>query len=145
MGHGVVEGGRAVSANDGHDGDGFRADGGERPAARVRHAPRPYDPRAVGGASPVRDCDWYIREAERGLVRALEDAYGPLPLVAVISTPWASATFDGARHEVFLAAAVPLPGLAEREFVLPESFVADIVARGDGDGLVIEALTIVAM
>lgn len=67
------------------------------------------------------------------------------------STPWASATFTGARHAIVLAlphgAADGFADLGEAEFAIPGHLVADIAvaARNDGpDGarLTIEALTI---
>jgi hypothetical protein len=67
-------------------------------------------------------------------------------------TPWASATFPGARHSFVFhvpkdAGGGPLTEIEEREFDLPGHLLADIgicdwEANADGDRCTIEALTV---
>ena len=92
-----------------------------------------------------------IDRALAALLRALAagDA-GPFRLAEAITTSWASATFEGARHVVALElegadavarAARLRRALPEMEFVLPAHLVADIVALpGEDATLCFEAL-----
>jgi hypothetical protein len=66
-------------------------------------------------------------------------------------TPWASATFAGARHHYVLHVSHPdhhrLDHLEEREFDLPGHILADIVLSGPDSGtsggiFTVEALTV---
>ena len=93
--------------------------------------------------------------AQDALLRALGRVTGPFAIVAVRSTPWWSATFEGTRHRLVLylegadaiVRAERLPAtLAETELPMRGAFVADIVATGRSEGgapvLEIETLTI---
>lgn len=93
--------------------------------------------------------------AQSALLRALRPLAGPYTVLAVRSSNWASATFEGARHRLALA----LDGddvaarvarlqamLADQELPIAGGFVADIgvVVRMEGARTIIgiEALTI---
>lgn len=92
-------------------------------------------------------------QLERALIAAAAAQGLALIVAAADATPWASATFTGARHLITLAlpdtptACAWLDGLGEAEFVLRRHLVADcvVVARapiGAGLAVTIEALTI---
>ncbi|MDB5738936.1 MAG: hypothetical protein JWO65_2604 [Sphingomonas bacterium] len=93
--------------------------------------------------------------ARGAFLRALKPLAGPFALIAADSRPWASATFEGARHRL----ALKLEGddvaerakrlqatLGEADLSIAGGFVADIVVEmpTEDHGLVlgIEALTI---
>lgn len=92
------------------------------------------------------------RDAHAHLLRALLAQLGLAPeqIIASAQTPWASATFSGARHEVSVSLAGQqadaIAALESHEFDLPGHLVADLRAtRIDTAGapqLHIEALTI---
>jgi hypothetical protein len=81
---------------------------------------------------------------------------GAFRVEQLVSTPWASVTFSGARHRVTFtlegagaggAADAFLAGMHEAEFDLPEHILADIALAGEdraGDRvrLTLEALTV---
>ncbi len=77
---------------------------------------------------------------------------GRAEIVESRETPWASATFSGARHRFRLRvppnAQRPFADLSEREFDFPGHIVADITVidhaehAGDAMHLTIEALTV---
>lgn len=98
-------------------------------------------------------------DAGRQLARAARPFFAGLAVAEeLISHPWASITFSGARHLLTLqiegegagaAADMFLDGLEEREFALRGHIVADIVVAGQERSpggravrLAIEALTI---
>ena len=94
----------------------------------------------------------------RGLLARSGAARSEVLLTEVRSVDWRSLTFDGERHEIALRFTGPgasqevermIDGLADHEFVLPGSIVADIAVVGRCTGLndgaisiAIEALTI---
>lgn len=93
--------------------------------------------------------------AQAALLRALKPHAAPFAVLAARTTPWMSATFDGARHRLALrlegedaaGRAVRLArDLPETELLMPGGFVADVAvtARLDEDQpvIAIEALTI---
>lgn len=93
--------------------------------------------------------------AQAALLRALRP-WGPFAVEAARTTPWMSATFEGARHRIALRlqggdaaarAAALRAGLAEAELPIRGGFVADVTVTekagaGDAALLAIEALTI---
>lgn len=84
----------------------------------------------------------------RLLLAAIEDRLGAIDLLGSTTAPWASATFQGARH-VFEARVCPLQratlsALREAELALRDHFVADLDWRETGELVRIEALTIEA-
>lgn len=99
-------------------------------------------------------------EAATALLRALCVHFvhfaGTFRIEELVSRPWASVTFRGARHRVTLAlegegagdaADAFLGGLTEAEFELPGHILADIAPAGEkrtGDRvrLTLEALTV---
>lgn len=93
--------------------------------------------------------------AQAALLRGLKGLVGPFTLLAARTTPWMSATFDGARHrfairlegnDAAIRAARLRAELAEAEIPIRGGFVADIVVTVRLDEatpvLGIEALTI---
>lgn len=89
-------------------------------------------------------------DAHRLLLRALLAAFPDTTLLASSTSPWASATFVGARHSIALrfddprAAEAAADTLGEMEFSLNRHLVADIggtVADAAGR-LDVEALTV---
>ena len=93
--------------------------------------------------------------AQAALLRALRPITGECTAIAARSTPWSSATFEGARHRLALRldgadadarGARLVAMLPEAEIALRGAFVADLLATLGHDGeapvLGIEALTI---
>lgn len=87
---------------------------------------------------------------ERRLRIAAEAAGVAITITASDATPWASATFNGARHRLTLAGdgapfARWVAGLPEADLPLRGHLVADLVVRravaGDG-AVVLEVLTV---
>ncbi|PTQ09914.1 hypothetical protein CLG96_12185 [Sphingomonas oleivorans] len=91
-----------------------------------------------------------MRDAQSALLRAIAAEAGPGLLVREAhSTPWASATFTGARHRLSLLLEHPATDLAARlegMSALAGHLLADIAVSAqegpDGTRLAIEALTI---
>lgn len=89
-------------------------------------------------------------DSHRLLLRALLAAFPDTSLIASSTSPWASATFIGARHSIALrfddprAAAAAAGLLGEMEFSLHRHLVADIDATvADSAGrLDVAALTV---
>lgn len=81
-------------------------------------------------------------DPHRALRRALAKHYPGLAIDAGTTTPWASATFTGALHTLACSGDPDLGGIEDVEFSLPGHIVADITARREGVGCVIDALTI---
>ncbi len=85
---------------------------------------------------------------ERRLRIAAEAAGVAIEIVASEATPWASATFNGARHQLTLAStdagfAAWLATLPEADLPLRGHLVADlIVTGGDGRVATIEVLSV---
>ncbi|MDX3901753.1 MAG: hypothetical protein QHC40_14765 [Sphingobium sp.] len=86
-----------------------------------------------GRSTPERRADPLPRLLRQLLARA----NGPCEVVRTASRPWASALFQGRRHEMILrlsGADVParlenmVEGLADAPFALDGHFVADIIA-----------------
>lgn len=120
---------------------------------RYRLMRRPSEPILPSGPRPYR------RDCQGRLVTALLDLAGADGEVVIGSlTPWASATFVGARHGVTLIlkgddsqerAATLAESLPEAEFAIAGHLVADlsveIAARGpDESRLILSILTIEA-
>lgn len=102
------------------------------------------------------------RDSATALLRALSEGFaacsGAFRVEELVSTPWASVTFSGARHRIRFslegegaaaAADAFLAGLAEAEFDLREHILADVAvvgeersAAGDRVVLTLEALTV---
>lgn len=91
-------------------------------------------------------------QLERALVQVAAAAGIDLTIVAADCTRWASVTFTGARHRLWLHAApsaaldIWLSALPEMEFKLQRNLVADLIVadvrRGDQAQIEIEVLTV---
>ena len=90
----------------------------------------------------------------RALVAAFASDRIIADIAAVRSTPWASVTFTGVRHELSMRLSGPradelITGLSERELDLPGHILIDIAATevgrgGDNRSVKVEALTVAA-
>jgi hypothetical protein len=81
-------------------------------------------------------------DPHRALIRALVARYPGLLILTSATEPWASSTFNGARHRLLCAGGVDLTGAEEAELPLPNHIVADLSWEAGANGIVIEALTI---
>jgi hypothetical protein len=89
-------------------------------------------------------------DPHNALTRALAELFSERGLTADLvtgeTTPWASATFVGARHVIGYACRDSVAALAreigEVEFSLPDHLVASIEIDAFEGGFVVEALTI---
>lgn len=88
-------------------------------------------------------------DAHRLLLRALLAAFPKTTLLASSTSPWASATFVGARHSIALRFDDPLAAesaagmLGDLDFSLNRHLVADIGGTiADAGRLDVEALTV---
>lgn len=92
-------------------------------------------------------------QLERALVRSAAEAGAALCVVSTDATPWASVTFNGARHRFTVTAPASasldrwLAGLPEAEFRLRGHLVADLVVAdqshpGEQVEVVLEILTV---
>ncbi|WP_420143324.1 hypothetical protein [Sphingobium sp.] len=99
-----------------------------------------------GAIAPVRPQPYVPRHDDplpRLLVQLIARMGEPTDIERAVSRPWASALFEGRRHEIRLRISGDdfpargmafLKGLREAEWPLPGHFVADIdVDGGDGD------------
>lgn len=68
------------------------------------------------------------------VLAALARYLGPIDVVRMHSTPWASASFAGQRHsiEAKVASDAPVDTLAEADFNLESGFVADVAVTRCG-------------